>query len=159
MERRISVAWAMNARRKTGCIFPMTRSSRSSIPRQESNCRPGKIGEIVATTFNRVYPLIRFGTGDLSLLTEAPCPCGRTSPRLVKILGRVDQVTKVRGLFIHPRQVDEIASRHPPVIDRYQVVVTRKEHKDEMTLPNRAQRRSLPNRKIEERRSSGRSGM
>ena len=100
-------------------------------PETGKQLRPGKIGEIVATTFNRIYPLIRFGTGDLSLLTEGPCPCGRTSPRLVKILGRIDQVTKVRGLFIHPRQVDEIASRHP-VIDRVQVVVTRKEHKDEM---------------------------
>jgi len=90
-------------------------------------------GEIVATTFSKVYPLIRFGTGDLSLLTGAPCPCGRTSPRLVKILGRVDQTTKVRGLFVHPRQVDEIASRYPQ-ISKYQLVVTRKQHKDEMTF-------------------------
>ncbi|OGP89328.1 MAG: hypothetical protein A2157_10380 [Deltaproteobacteria bacterium RBG_16_47_11] len=95
--------------------------------------RPGQIGEIVATTFNKAYPLIRFGTGDLSLITETPCPCGRTSPRLVKILGRVDQMTKVRGLFIHPKQADDIMARHP-VIDRYQVVITRKEHKDEMTF-------------------------
>lgn len=95
--------------------------------------RPGHVGEIVATTFNKAYPLIRFGTGDLSSLAENPCPCGRTAPRLVKILGRIDQVTKVRGLFIHPRQVDEIASRYP-VIGRYQVLVTRKEHKDEMTF-------------------------
>jgi phenylacetate-CoA ligase len=90
-------------------------------------------GEIVATTFSKVYPLIRFGTGDLSLLTGAPCPCGRTAPRLVKILGRVDQTTKVRGLFVHPRQVDEIASRYPQ-ISKYQLVVTRKQHKDEMTF-------------------------
>jgi phenylacetate-CoA ligase len=102
-------------------------------PETGRQLRPGEIGEIVATTFNRVYPLIRFGTGDLSLLTEGPCPCGRTSPRLVRILGRIDQVTKVRGLFIHPRQVDEIASRHP-VINRVQVVVARKENKDVMTF-------------------------
>ena len=95
--------------------------------------RPGHVGEIVATTFNKTYPLIRFGTGDLSSLTENPCPCGRTSPRIVRILGRVDQVTKVRGLFIHPGQADEIASRYP-LIGRYQVLVTRKEHKDEMTF-------------------------
>jgi len=94
---------------------------------------PGKVGEVVATTFNRVYPLIRFGTGDLSLLTETRCPCGRTSSRLVKILGRVDQVTKVRGLFIHPGQADEVVSKHPQ-IEKYQVLVTRKEHKDEMTF-------------------------
>jgi phenylacetate-CoA ligase len=77
--------------------------------------------------------IFRFGTGDLSILSEAPCPCGRTSPRLVKILGRVDQATKVRGLFIHPGQVDEVASKHPQITN-YQVVVTRKEHKDELTL-------------------------
>jgi phenylacetate-CoA ligase len=92
---------------------------------------PGKTGEIVATTFNKVYPLIRFGTGDLSMMTETACPCGRTSPRLLKILGRVDQATKVRGLFIHPHQADEIASKHPEIA-KYQVVVTREEHKDEM---------------------------
>jgi phenylacetate-CoA ligase len=94
---------------------------------------PGKVGEIVATTFNKVYPLIRFGTGDLSILTETPCPCGRTSPRLIKILGRVDQVTKVRGLFVHPGQAGEVASKHSQ-IGNYQVVITRKEHKDEMTF-------------------------
>ena len=93
----------------------------------------GKTGEIVATTFNKVYPLIRFGTGDLSTLTEIPCPCGRTSPRLVKILGRVDQATKVRGLFVHPGQADEVASRFPQIA-RYQVLITRREHKDEMTF-------------------------
>ncbi len=92
---------------------------------------PGKIGEIVATTFNKVYPLIRFGTGDLSILTETPCPCGRTSPRLVKIMGRVDQATKVRGLFVHPGQVDEVASRYPQIA-KYQMVIKRKEDKDEM---------------------------
>jgi phenylacetate-CoA ligase len=94
---------------------------------------PGKMGEIVATTFNKVYPLIRFGTGDLSILTETPCPCGRTSPRLLKILGRVDQATKVRGLFVHPGQVSEVASKHSQ-IGNYQIVITRKEHKDEMTF-------------------------
>jgi len=94
---------------------------------------PGKVGEIVATTFNKVYPLIRFGTGDLSILSDAPCPCGRTSPRLVRILGRVDQATKVRGLFIHPGQVDEVISKYPQ-IGRGRIVVTRKEHKDEMTF-------------------------
>ena len=94
---------------------------------------PGKAGEIVATTFNKVYPLIRFGTGDLSILSETPCPCGRTSPRLIKILGRVDQATKVRGLFVHPGQADQVISKHP-LIGRYQVVITRKEHKDEMVF-------------------------
>jgi phenylacetate-CoA ligase len=93
----------------------------------------GKMGEIVATTFNRVYPLIRFGTGDLSILSETFCPCGRTSPRLLKILGRANQATKIRGLFIHPGQVNEVASKHSE-IGKCQVVLTRKEHKDEMTF-------------------------
>ena len=118
---------------KNGMHIPDDKIVEIVDPETGKQLRPGQAGEIVATTFNKVYPLVRFGTGDLSLLTEAPCPCGRTSPRLAKILGRVDQVTKVRGLFIHPGQVDEIASRHP-MIGRYQVLVTRLEHKDEMTF-------------------------
>ena len=102
-------------------------------PRTGKTLGPGKAGEVVGTTFNQVYPLIRFGTGDLSLLTQDPCPCGRTSPRLVKILGRVDQATKVRGLFIHPGQVKEVIGRYPQ-IEKYRMVVTRKDQKDEMTL-------------------------
>jgi phenylacetate-CoA ligase len=66
-------------------------------------------------------------------MTETPCPCGRTSSRLLKILGRVGQATKVRGLFVHPSQIDEIASKHPEII-KYQMVITRKDHRDEMTL-------------------------
>jgi phenylacetate-CoA ligase len=102
-------------------------------PRSGKTLGPGKAGEVVGTTFNKVYPLIRFGTGDLSLLTRDPCPCGRTSPRLVKILGRVDQATKVRGLFVHPGQVKEVVSKYPQ-IGKYRLVVTRADHKDEMTL-------------------------
>ena len=94
---------------------------------------PGEIGEVVATVFNKTYPLIRFGTGDLSYYTDEPCPCGRTSNRLVKIVGRVDQVTKVKGIFIHPGQADEVARKYE-VIERYQIVVTRAEHKDHMTF-------------------------
>jgi phenylacetate-CoA ligase len=72
---------------------------------------PGQVGEVVVTLLeNPVYPLIRFGTGDLSYYEEEPCPCGRTSPRLMKLVGRVDQVTKVRGMFIHPSQVEEVVA-------------------------------------------------
>ncbi len=102
-------------------------------PETGNPLRAGEIGEIVATSFNKAYPLIRFGTGDLSLLSDAPCPCGRTSPRLVKILGRVDQAAKVRGLFIHPGQVDEVAARFPQIA-RCQMRISRSAHKDEMTL-------------------------
>src|SRR5262249_56809898 len=57
--------------------------------------------------------MIRFATGDLSVVTEAPCRCGRTSPRMLGWRGRADEVTKVRGMFIHPRQADEVAARFP----------------------------------------------
>jgi phenylacetate-CoA ligase len=93
----------------------------------------GATGEIVATTFSKVFPMIRFATGDLSYLIENPCPCGRTSMRLGKILGRTDQVTKVWGIFIHPWQVDEVMTRFPEVAN-YQIVVTRKEYRDQMTM-------------------------
>ena len=118
---------------KNGMHLPDDKIVEIVDPETGKQLRTGQVGEIVATTFNRVYPLIRFGTGDLSFLTDAPCPCGRTSPRFVRILGRVDQMTKVRSLFIHPGQVQEIVSRYT-VIGRYQVVVTRKEDKDVMTF-------------------------
>ncbi|HUL29730.1 MAG TPA: AMP-binding protein [Thermodesulfobacteriota bacterium] len=120
-------------REKNGMHIPDDRIVEIVDPTSGKQLPPGKTGEIVATTFNKVYPLIRFGTGDLSTLTEAPCPCGRTSPRLVKILGRVDQSAKVRGLFIHPGQAEEVGSKHP-WIGRYQVVITRREHKDDMVF-------------------------
>lgn len=117
--------------KKSGMHIPDDKIVEIVDPQTGKQLGPGKTGEIVATTFNKVYPLIRFGTGDLSILTETPCPCGRTSSRLLKILGRVDQMTKVRGLFVHPRQVEEVASRHPQIA-RYQILVTRKNQKDEM---------------------------
>jgi phenylacetate-CoA ligase len=118
---------------KNGMHVPDDKIVEIVDPETGKQLPPGKTGEIVATTFNKVYPLIRFGTGDLSILTETPCPCGRTSPRLIKILGRVDQVTKVRGLFVHPGQADEVVLKHPQIA-KYQVVVTRKQDKDEMTF-------------------------
>lgn len=118
---------------KNGMHIPDDKIVEIVDPQTGKQLGPGKTGEIVATTFNRFYPLIRFGTGDLSILTETRCPCGRTSPRLLKIVGRVDQATKVRGLFVHPGQVDEVASRYPQ-IEKYQVIVTREKHKDEMVF-------------------------
>ena len=93
----------------------------------------GEIGELVVTSFNPVYPLIRFGTGDLTAIDDSPCPCGRTSPRLKGLYGRVDQVTKVRAMFIHPSQVDEIMERNQG-ISRCRVVVTQQNHQDQMNF-------------------------
>ncbi|HMK75539.1 MAG TPA: AMP-binding protein [Thermodesulfobacteriota bacterium] len=118
---------------KNGMHIPDDKIVEIVDPQTGKQLGPGKTGEIVATTFNRSYPLIRFGTGDLSTLTETRCPCGRTSPRLLKILGRVDQATKVRGLFIHPGQVDDVAARFPQIA-RCRVRITRSAHKDEMTF-------------------------
>jgi len=93
----------------------------------------GEPGEVVITLFDQVYPLIRFGTGDLSAVTTEPCPCGRTSARLKGIMGRVDEVTKIKGMFVHPRQVDEVVGAFPEV-KHYQVVVRLKGHDDEMVF-------------------------
>ncbi len=95
---------------------------------------PGEVGEVVVTLLeNPVYPLIRFGTGDLSYYEEQACPCGRTSPRLMKLVGRVDQVTKVRGMFVHPSQVEEVAAAFPE-IQSAQAVVDREGNRDRLTF-------------------------
>ena len=94
---------------------------------------PGEEGEVVVTPFDEVYPLIRFGTGDLSKIVDEPCGCGRTTPRLPKILGRSGEAVRVRGMFVHPKQTDEVIARFPE-IKRYQLVVTRPQNRDEMVL-------------------------
>jgi phenylacetate-CoA ligase len=94
---------------------------------------PGEEGEIVVTPFDEVYPLIRFGTGDLSMFIDEPCDCGRTTPRLTKIMGRSGEAVRVRGMFVHPKQTDEAISKFPE-IRAYQLVVTRPQHRDEMVL-------------------------
>ena len=93
----------------------------------------GQIGELVATVNNRTYPMVRFATGDLTIIDDAPCPCGRTSARMLGWRGRADEVTKVRGMFIHPRQADEVVARVPGV-QRFQVVVGREGHQDTLAL-------------------------
>lgn len=93
----------------------------------------GQIGELVTTVNNRTYPMIRFSSGDLTVITDEPCRCGRTSARMLGWRGRADEVTKVRGMFIHPRQVDEIVARMKGV-ERSQVVVGREGHNDTLTL-------------------------
>jgi phenylacetate-coenzyme A ligase PaaK-like adenylate-forming protein len=94
---------------------------------------PEKIGEVVVTLPNETYPLVRFATGDLSVYTDDPCPCGRTSARLLRIVGRIDQVTKVKGMFVHPEQVNQIEGKIPEV-ETLQMVITRVGHEDQMTI-------------------------
>ena len=95
----------------------------------------GEVGEVVLTVFNPDYPLIRFATGDLSaILTDAPpSACGRTNTRIKGWLGRADQTTKVRGMFVHPSQVHDIARRHPEIV-KARLVVSGQIAQEAMTL-------------------------
>lgn len=93
----------------------------------------GEVGEIVVTTFSPDYPMIRLGTGDLSAFMAGVSPCGRTNKRIKGWMGRADQTAKVKGMFVHPRQVAEIAKRHAE-LGRLRLVVNRADEQDAMTL-------------------------
>ena len=93
----------------------------------------GEVGEIVVTTFNTDYPLIRFGAGDLSAVLAGPCPSGRTNMRIKGWMGRADQTAKVKGMFVHPSQVDQVAKRFPE-LGRVRLVITNPDQKDAMAL-------------------------
>ena len=93
----------------------------------------GEVGEIVVTTFNRDYPMIRFGTGDMSAVLAGQSPCGRTNRRIKGWMGRADQTTKVKGMFVHPEQIAEVAKRHPG-LGRLRLVVGRNGEQDVMRL-------------------------
>ncbi len=93
----------------------------------------GEVGEVVVTPLNPDYPLIRFGTGDLSALMPGQSPCGRTNMRIRGWMGRADQATKVRGMFVHPVQIAQIERRFEEVL-RMRLVVTSVDHQDVMTL-------------------------
>jgi len=93
----------------------------------------GEVGEVVVTRLNADYPLLRFATGDLSAFLPGTSRCGRTNMQLRGWLGRADQTTKVKGMFVHPSQVAEVQKHHPELI-RVRLVVTRKGEQDVMTL-------------------------
>ena len=93
---------------------------------------PGEPGEVVVTLLDPSYPLLRFGTGDLSRLLPGACPCGDPAPRLAGVLGRVGEAVKVRGMFVHPRQLDEVVRPFPA--SRWQAVVTQVDGVDELRL-------------------------
>ncbi|GMG83078.1 AMP-binding protein [Paralimibaculum aggregatum] len=104
-------------------------------------CRPGtgdpvpdgEVGKVVVTTLNWDYPLIRFATGDLSAVLPGASPCGRTGPRIRGWMGRADQTTKVKGMFVRPEQVAEVVRRHPEVL-KARLTVSRVGDADTMTL-------------------------
>ncbi len=93
----------------------------------------GEVGEVVVTSFNPDYPMIRLATGDLSAVLAGRSPCGRTNMRIKGWMGRADQTTKVKGMFVHPGQIAEVAKRHPE-LGRLRLRVTRQGEQDAMTL-------------------------
>ncbi len=92
----------------------------------------GEAGQVVVTTFNETYPTIRLGTGDLAVYIDAPCACGRKTPRLA-LVGRVGDAVKVRGMFVHPNQLKAAMGKFP-AIARVQGIVTRADVRDRFTL-------------------------
>ena len=93
----------------------------------------GEVGEVIVTVLNRDYPLVRFGTGDLSAILPGPCPTGRTQARIKGWMGRADQTAKVRGMFVHASQVAEVLKRHPSLA-RARLVIEGEMANDRMTL-------------------------
>jgi len=93
----------------------------------------GEVGEVVVTSFYRDYPMIRLATGDLSSVLTGVSPCGRTNMRIKGWMGRADQTTKVKGMFVHPGEIAEVARRHP-ALGRVRLTVTRADEQDVMTL-------------------------
>ena len=94
---------------------------------------PGDVGEIVVTSFNKAYPLLRFGTGDMSALISERSPCGRTNTRIKGWMGRADQRTKIKGMFVDPKQIDTIV-KSATGVEKARLVVTRADKSDVMTL-------------------------
>ena len=101
----------------------------------------GDVGEIVVTSFNPDYPMIRFGTGDMSAVMPGTSPCGRTNMRIKGWMGRADQRTKVKGMFVDPAQIAAIARKHPE-LGKLRLVVAREAEQDVMTLQAESETRS-----------------
>ena len=99
----------------------------------------GEVGEVVVTSFNPDYPMIRLATGDLSAVLPGGSPCGRTNVRVKGWMGRADQTAKIKGMFVHPTQVAEVARRHPE-LGRLRLVVGRDGEQDTMMLMAEAQK-------------------
>lgn len=102
-------------------------------PQTGKRTGPGEEGEIVATLFSRTYPLVRFGTGDLASYTEEQCGCGRTAPRISRILGMIGEHVRVKGMFVHMREIEEAFGVLSDVL-RYQLVLKLDGHHDRIEL-------------------------
>jgi phenylacetate-CoA ligase len=127
-------ALAYECREKSGMHFMDEYVIEIVDPETGKQLGPGEIGEIVVTpVHNKVWGLIRFGTGDLSSYIVEPCPCGRTAKKLTGIAGRTSDAVKVRGMFVVARQAEQVCLSFEPV-SRFQIRVARQEQRDEMTL-------------------------
>lgn len=102
-------------------------------PGTDDPVEPGEVGEIVVTSFNKAYPLVRFGTGDMSAVLEEASACGRTNMRIKGWMGRADQRTKIKGMFVDPKQINELV-KGVEGLERARLVVSREDSKDVMTL-------------------------
>lgn len=102
-------------------------------PGSDEPVEPGQVGEIVVTNFNSTYPLIRFGTGDMTKVLEGASPCGRTNLRIAGWMGRADQRTKVKGMFVDPKQVAQLIKQHAK-IENARLIVKREGTSDAMVL-------------------------
>jgi phenylacetate-CoA ligase len=119
---------------QAGCGFLLPEDKLIQIcdPQTGQPLPDGEMGEVVATNFSRDYPLIRIGTGDLSILSGEPTQCGE-GPHLLGWMGRSGEAVKVRGMFVHPNQLKMVMSRYAEV-SRYQAVITREAQRDHLTL-------------------------
>ncbi|MGB9629519.1 MAG: phenylacetate--CoA ligase family protein [Thermodesulfobacteriota bacterium] len=118
---------------KSGFHFPRDLILEIVDPTTGKSLGPKEVGEVVVTLFDKIFPLIRFATGDLSSFTDQPCSCGRTSYRLTRIIGRTGDAVKVRGMFIHTKQIEEVIQRFPEV-SRFQIQISRPEYRDEWAI-------------------------
>jgi phenylacetate-CoA ligase len=118
-------------------------------PQSGNPVSPGEVGEIVVTYFDKTLPMVRYGTGDLSFLETGSCPCGRTSPRLGDIVGRVGDSFKARGMFIHEPQVRAVLEKVKG-ISKGLLFVTRENQRDQLTFKIELEDENLDKKEVRE---------
>jgi phenylacetate-CoA ligase len=143
-------AIAYECREKTGMHLMDDYVVEIVDPQTGKQLGAGEIGEIVVTpVHNKAWGLIRFGTGDMASILDTSCPCGRTSARISGIMGRTGDAVKVRGMFIVARQAEQVIAGFEPVA-RFQIIVGRRENRDEMTLKAEVKSESIDKKKLSE---------